>query len=48
VDIGTETYTAGIDLTANEFYAKIAAPGVLTGTSTLRSANAASLRRDRA
>jgi DegV family protein with EDD domain len=34
VDIGTETYTAGIDLTANEFYAKIAAPGVLTGTST--------------
>jgi len=34
VDIGDETYTAGIDLTADEFYAKIAAPGVLTGTST--------------
>jgi DegV family protein with EDD domain len=34
VDIGDETYTAGVDLAADEFYAKIAAPGVLTGTST--------------
>jgi len=34
VDIGSESFTAGIDLSADEFYAKIAAPGVLTGTST--------------
>ena len=33
VDIGKETFTANVDLTAEEFYAKIAAPGVLTGTS---------------
>jgi len=33
VDIGGDTYTAGVDLTPDEFYAKIAAPGVLTGTS---------------
>ncbi len=33
VDIGKETFTANVDLTAAEFYAKIAAPGVLTGTS---------------
>ena len=33
VDIGKETYTAGVDLTPAEFYAKIAAPGVVTGTS---------------
>jgi DegV family protein with EDD domain len=34
VDIGKETFTANVDLTADEFYRKIAAPGVLTGTST--------------
>lgn len=34
VDIGSETFTANVDLTADEFYRKIAAPGVLTGTST--------------
>src|SRR5258706_4881546 len=34
VDIGTETFTARVDLTDEEFYRKIAAPGVLTGTST--------------
>jgi DegV family protein with EDD domain len=34
VDIGKETFTANVDLTAEEFYRKIAAPGVLTGTST--------------
>lgn len=33
VDIGRETFTANVDLTADEFYRKIAAPGVLTGTS---------------
>ncbi len=33
VDIGKETYTARVDLTDEEFYRKIAAPGVLTGTS---------------
>jgi DegV family protein with EDD domain len=33
VDIGKETFTANVDLTADEFYRKIAAPGVLTGTS---------------
>jgi DegV family protein with EDD domain len=33
VDIGKETFTANVDLTPAEFYAKIAAPGVLTGTS---------------
>ena len=33
VDIGSETFTAGVDLTADEFYRRIAAPGVLTGTS---------------
>jgi DegV family protein with EDD domain len=33
VDIGKETYTANVDLSATEFYAKIAAPGVITGTS---------------
>src|SRR5919198_904932 len=33
VDIGKETYTAGVDLSPSEFYSKIAAPGVLTGTS---------------
>ena len=33
VDIGKETFTANVDLSADEFYAKIAAPGVLTGTS---------------
>ena len=33
VDIGKETYTANVDLSADEFYARIAAPGVLTGTS---------------
>ena len=33
VDIGGETFTAGIDLTADDFYRRIAAPGVLTGTS---------------
>jgi DegV family protein with EDD domain len=33
VDIGKETFTANVDLTAAEFYAKIAAPGVITGTS---------------
>ncbi len=33
VDIGKETFTANVDLSAAEFYAKIAAPGVLTGTS---------------
>jgi DegV family protein with EDD domain len=34
VDIGKETFTARVDLSAEEFYRKIAAPGVLTGTST--------------
>ncbi len=33
VDIGKESYTANVDLSAEEFYAKIAAPGVLPGTS---------------
>ncbi len=33
VDIGSETFTANVDLTADEFYRRIAAPGVLTGTS---------------
>ena len=33
VDIGKETFTANVDLSADEFYKKIAAPGVLTGTS---------------
>ncbi|HET7701587.1 MAG TPA: DegV family protein [Candidatus Limnocylindria bacterium] len=33
VDIGKESFTANVDLTAEEFYRKIAAPGVLTGTS---------------
>ena len=33
VDIGKETFTANVDLSPAEFYAKIAAPGVLTGTS---------------
>ncbi len=33
VDIGKETFTANVDITAEEFYRKIAAPGVLTGTS---------------
>jgi DegV family protein with EDD domain len=33
VDIGKETFTANVDLSAEDFYAKIAAPGVITGTS---------------
>jgi len=33
VDIGSETFTANVDLTAEDFYRRIAAPGVLTGTS---------------
>jgi DegV family protein with EDD domain len=33
VDIGSETFTARVDLSAEDFYRKIAAPGVLTGTS---------------
>ncbi|HJW49054.1 MAG TPA: DegV family protein, partial [Candidatus Limnocylindria bacterium] len=33
VDVAGETFTAGVDLTADEFYRRIAAPGVLTGTS---------------
>lgn len=33
VDIGSETFTANVDLSADEFYRRIAAPGVLTGTS---------------
>jgi DegV family protein with EDD domain len=33
VDIGMETFTANVDLTSAQFYEKIAAPGVLTGTS---------------
>jgi DegV family protein with EDD domain len=33
VDIGKETFTANVDLSADEFYRRIAAPGVLTGTS---------------
>ena len=33
VDIGAETFTANVDLTADEFYRRIAAPGVITGTS---------------
>ena len=33
VDIGRETFTAYVDLTADDFYKKITAPGVLTGTS---------------
>jgi DegV family protein with EDD domain len=33
VDIGKETFTARVDLTDAQFYEKIAAPGVLTGTS---------------
>ncbi|TME26429.1 MAG: DegV family protein [Chloroflexi bacterium] len=33
VDIGNESFTAGVDLTADEFYRKIAAPDVKPGTS---------------
>ncbi len=33
VDIGSETFTANVDLSADEFYRMIATPGVLTGTS---------------
>lgn len=33
VDLGTDSYTSGVDLTAEEFYKKIAAPGVKPGTS---------------
>ena len=33
VDIGKESYTANVDLSAEEFYKKIAAPGILPGTS---------------
>src|SRR2546428_1564938 len=33
VDIGNDSYTAGVDLTAEEFYKKIAAPDVKPGTS---------------
>ena len=33
VDIGRDTYTARVDLSDEEFYRKIAAPGVITGTS---------------
>ncbi|HEU5288373.1 MAG TPA: DegV family protein [Candidatus Limnocylindria bacterium] len=33
VDIGQESFTANVDLSAEQFYAKIAAPGVLPGTS---------------
>ena len=33
VDIGKESFTANVDLSADDFYRKIAAPGVLTGTS---------------
>src|SRR5436190_13261884 len=33
VDLGSGTFTANVDLTADEFYRRIAAPGVLTGTS---------------
>lgn len=33
VDIGNDSYTSGVDLTADEFYRKIAAPGVKPGTS---------------
>src|SRR2546428_5797670 len=33
VDIGNESYPAGVDVTAEEFYAKIAAPDVKPGTS---------------
>jgi len=33
VDIGKESYTANVDLSSDDFYAKIAAPGVLPGTS---------------
>ena len=33
VDIGSESYTADVDLTADEFYKKIAAPNVTPGTS---------------
>jgi DegV family protein with EDD domain len=33
VDIGSETFTANVDLSADEFYRRIASPGVLTGTS---------------
>ncbi len=33
VDIGAESYTARVDLSAEVFYRKIAHPGVLTGTS---------------
>jgi DegV family protein with EDD domain len=33
VDIGKESFTANVDLSAEQFYAKIAAPGVLPGTS---------------
>ena len=33
VDIGHESYTANVDLSAEEFYAKIAPSGVLPGTS---------------
>ena len=33
VDIGDESFTSGVDLTADEFYKKIAAPDVKPGTS---------------
>jgi DegV family protein with EDD domain len=33
VDIGRDSYTARVDLSDEEFYSKIAAPGVITGTS---------------
>lgn len=33
VDIGQQSFTANVDLSADQFYAKIAAPGVLPGTS---------------
>jgi DegV family protein with EDD domain len=33
VDIGNDSYTAGVDLTAEDFYRKIAAPDVKPGTS---------------
>jgi DegV family protein with EDD domain len=33
VDIGRDSYTARVDLSDEEFYRKIAAPGVITGTS---------------
>lgn len=34
VDIGNDSYTAGVDLSDEEFYRKIAAPDVKPGTST--------------